>query len=62
MSLGNNTFGNESTGMFIDMHYKNLRKVFTRLSDVYYSMLVSVFYNCVLNHIAVISMLLSSQS
>ena len=60
--IANNTCGNESTGMFIDMHCKNLFKVFTRLSDVYYSMLVSVFYNCVLNHIAVISMLLSSQS
>ena len=60
--IANNTCGNESTGMFIDMYCKNLCKVFTRLSDVYYSMLVSVFYNCVLNHIAVISMLLSSQS
>ena len=60
--IANNTCGNESTGMFIDMHCKNLFKVFTRLSDVYYSMLASVFYNCVLNHIAVISMLLSSQS
>ena len=60
--IANSSCGNESTGMFIDMHCKNLCKVFTRLSDVYYSMLVSVFYNCVLNHIAVISMLLSSQS
>ena len=60
--IANNTCGNESTGMFIDMHCKNLFKVFTWLSDVYYSMLVSVFYNCVLNHIAVISMLLTSQS
>ena len=60
--IANNTCGNESTGMFIDMHCKNLFKVFTRLSDVYYSILASVFYNCVLNHIAVISMLLSSQS
>ena len=60
--IANNICRNESTGMFIDMHCKNLCKVFTGLSDVYYSMLVSVFYNCVLNHIAVISMLLSSQS
>ena len=60
--IANNICRNESTGMFIDMHCKNLCKVFTGLSDVSYSMLVSVFYNCVLNHIAVISMLLSSQS
>ena len=33
----NNTCGNESTGMFIDVHCKNLYYVFIRLSNVYYS-------------------------
>ena len=33
----NNTCGNESTGMFIDVHCKNLYNVFIRLSNVYYS-------------------------
>ena len=33
----NNTCGNESTGMFIDVHCKNLCNVFIRLSNVYYS-------------------------
>ena len=32
----NNTCGNESTGMFIDVHCKNLYNVFIRLSNVYY--------------------------
>ena len=50
----NNTCGNESTGMFIDVHCKNLYNVFIRLSYVYYTMQVSVLYMCVL----IISMLL----
>ena len=33
----NNTCGNESTGMFIDVHCKNLYNVFIRLSNVYYN-------------------------
>ena len=45
-----NTCGNESAGMFIDVYSKNLYNVFTRLSNVCYSMLVSVLYNCVLSH------------
>ena len=53
----NNTCGNESTGMFIDVHCKNLYNVFIRLSNVYYTMLVSVPYMCVLSHTAIISML-----
>ena len=53
----NNTCGNESTGMFIDVHCKNLYNVFIRLSNVYYTMLVSVLYMCVLSHTAIISML-----
>ena len=40
--IANNTCGKESTGMFIDVHCKNLYNVFTRLSNVYDSMLVSV--------------------
>ena len=56
----NNTCGNESTGMFIDVHCKNLYNVFIRLSNVYYTMLVSVLYMCVLSHTATISMLLPS--
>ena len=32
----NNTCGNESTGMFIDVHCKNLYNIFIRLSNVYY--------------------------
>ena len=58
--IANNTCGMESTGMFIDVHCKNPYNVFTRLSDVYYSMLVSVLYNSVLSHTAIISMLLLS--
>ena len=58
----NNTCGNESTGMFIDVHCKNLYKFFTRLGNVCYSMPVSMLYNSVLSHTAIISMLLSSQS
>ena len=54
----NNTCGNESTGMFIDVHCKNLYNIFIRLSNVYYVMLVSVLYMCVLSHTAIISMLL----
>ena len=68
----NNTCGNESTGMFIDVHCKNLYYVLTRLSNV--SVLVSVLYmSCtcctctcqchvmyVLSHTAIISMLLPS--
>ena len=52
-----NTCGSESTGMFIDVHCKNLYNVFIRLSNVYYTMLVSVLYMCVLSHTATISML-----
>ena len=40
--IANNTCGKESTGMFINVHCKNLYNVFTRLSTVYDSMLVSV--------------------
>ena len=58
--IANNTCGMESTGMFIDVHCKNPYNVFTRLNDVYYSMLVSVLYNSVLSHTAIISMLLLS--
>ena len=54
----NNTCGNESTGMFIDVYCKNLYNVFIRLSNVYYTMLVSVLYMCVLSHTAIISMVL----
>ena len=54
----NNTCGNESMGMFIDVHCKNLYNVFIRLSNVYYTMLVSVLYMCVLSHTAIISMVL----
>ena len=54
----NNTCGNESTGMFIDVHCKNLYNIFIRLSNVYYTMLLSVLYMCVLSHTAIISMLL----
>ena len=50
----NNTCGNESKGMFIDVHCKNLYYVFIRLSNVYYTMLVSVLYTCVLSHKAII--------
>ena len=60
--IANNTCGKESTGLFIDMHCKNLYNVFTSLSDVYYSMLVRVLYNFVLSHTAIILMLLSSRS
>ena len=56
----NNTCGKESIGMFIDVHCKKLYNVFTRLSDVYYSMLASVLYNSLLSHTAIISMLLPS--
>ena len=55
--IANNTCGNESTGMFIDVHCKNLYNGFIRLSNVYYKMLVSVLYMCVLSHTAIISML-----
>ena len=54
----NNTCGNESTGMFIDVHCKNLYNVFTRLSNVNHTMLVSVLNMCVLSHTAIISMFL----
>ena len=53
----NNTCGNESTGMFIDVQCKNLYNVFIRHSSVYYTVLVSVLYMCVLSHTAIISML-----
>ena len=53
----NNTCGNESTGMFIDVYCKNLYNIFIRLSNVSYVMLVSVLYMCVLSHTAIISML-----
>ena len=56
--IANNTCGNESTGMFIDVHCKNLCNVFIRLSNVYYTVLVGVLYMCVLSHTAIISMLL----
>ena len=52
--IANNTCGNESTGMFIDVHCKNLYNVFIRLSNAYYTMLVSVLYTCVLSHTAII--------
>ena len=55
----NNTCGNESTGMFIDVHCKNLCNVFIRLSNVYYTMLVSVLYTFALSHTAIILMLSS---
>ena len=42
--FANNTCGNESAGMFIDVHCKNLYNVFTRLSTVFYRMLVSVLF------------------
>ena len=48
--IANNTCGNELTGMFIDVHCKNLYDIFIRLSNVYYTMLVSVLYMCVLSH------------
>ena len=48
--IANNTCGNESAGMFIDVYCKNLYNVFTKLSNVCYLMLVSVLYNCVLSH------------
>ena len=57
--FANNTCGNESTGMFIDVHCKNLYSVFTRLSTVFYSMLVSALFS-ILSHRATISMLLPS--
>ena len=60
--IANNTCGNESAGMFIDVQCKNQYNVFTRLSNDRYSMLVSLLYNSVLSHTAIISMLLSSQS
>lgn len=53
--IANNTCGNESAGMFIDVHCKNLYNVFTRLSNVCYSMLVSVLYNSVLSHTSISS-------
>ena len=53
--IASNTCGSESTGMFIDVHCKNLSNVFTRPSTVCYSMLVSVLYNSVLGHTATIS-------
>ena len=53
--IASNTCGNESTGMFIDVHCKNLYNVFTRPSNVCYSVLVSVLYNSVLSHTAIIS-------
>lgn len=34
--FANNTCGNESAGMFIDVHCKSLYNVFTRLSTVFY--------------------------
>ena len=51
----NNTCGKESTGMFIDVHCKNLYHVFIRFSSFCYSMLVSVLYNSALSHTAIIS-------
>ena len=56
--IANNICGNESTGMFIDVHCKNLYNIFIRLSNVYYAMLVSVLFMCVLSQTAIISMLL----
>ena len=56
--IANNTCGKESTGMFIDVHCKNLYNVFIRLSNVCYSVLVSVLYRFVFSHTAIISMLL----
>ena len=51
--IANNTCGNESTGMFIDVHCKNLYNVFIRLDNVCHSMLVSVLYNSVLSRTAI---------
>ena len=51
--IANNTCGNESTGMFIDVHCKNLYNVFIRLDNVCHLMLVSVLYNSVLSRTAI---------
>ena len=58
--IANNTCGNESTGMFIDVQCKNLYNVFTWLNDFCYSMLVRVLYYPVLSHRAISSMLVIS--
>ena len=51
--IANNTCGNESTGMFVDVHCKNLYNVFIRLDNVCHLMLVSVLYNSVLSRTAI---------
>ena len=51
--IANNTCGNESTGIFIDVNCKKLYNVFIRLSSVCYSMLVTVLYNSVLSRTAI---------
>ena len=56
--IANNTCGNESTGMFIDVHCKNLFNVSTRLINVYYTILIGVLYMCVLSHTTIISLFL----
>ena len=55
--IANNTCGNESTGMFIDVHCKNPFNVSTRLSNVCDTILVSVLNMCILSHTAIILML-----
>ena len=55
--IANNTCGNESTGMFIDVHCKNPFNVFTWLSNVCDTILVSVLNMCILSHTAIILML-----
>ena len=55
--IANNTCGNESTEMFIDVQCKNPLHVFTWLSDVCDTILVSVLNMCILSHTAIILML-----
>ena len=55
--IANNTCGNESTGMFIDVHCKNPFNVFTWLSNLCDTILVSVLNMCILSHTAIILML-----
>ena len=55
--IANNACGNESTGMFIDVHCKNPFNVFTWLSNVCDTILVSVLNMCILSHTAIILML-----
>ena len=55
--IANNTCGNESTGMFINVHCKNPFNVFTWLSNVCDTILISVLNMCILSHTAIILML-----